>query len=82
MSTARDEICFANRFGRLSALDGATGGELWRTDALDDPGDIAAEAPPGVLLVDDAIVAVAGDTALSVNPHEPKARPSASATGD
>ncbi|WP_327745347.1 serine/threonine-protein kinase [Streptomyces europaeiscabiei] len=82
VSTARDEIYFANRFGRLLALDRATGGELWRTDALDDPGDIAAEARPGVLLVDDAIVAVAGDTALSVNPDEPKARPSASAAGD
>ncbi|MFM9453353.1 outer membrane protein assembly factor BamB family protein [Streptomyces europaeiscabiei] len=38
VSTARDEICFADRFGRLLALDGATGGESWRTDALDDPG--------------------------------------------
>ncbi|MFE7842392.1 PQQ-binding-like beta-propeller repeat protein [Streptomyces sp. NPDC057474] len=82
VSAARDEIYFANRFGRLLALDGDTGGELWRTDALDDPGDIAAEAPPRVLLVDDAVVAVAGDTAFSVNPDEPKARPSASAAGD
>ncbi|WP_326574650.1 serine/threonine-protein kinase [Streptomyces sp. NBC_00481] len=82
VSKARGEIYFANRFGRLLALDGGTGAELWRTDALDDPGDIAAEAPPRVLLVDDAIVAVAGDTALSVSPDEPESRPSASAAGD
>ncbi|WP_371574965.1 PQQ-binding-like beta-propeller repeat protein [Streptomyces sp. NBC_01314] len=82
VSAARDEIYFANRFGRLLALEQTTGGELWRTDALDDPGDIAAEALPRVLLVDDAIVAVAGDTAFSVSPDEPKARPSTSAAGD
>jgi outer membrane protein assembly factor BamB len=82
VSKARDEIYFANRFGRLLALEDRTGAELWRTDALDDPGDIAAEAPPRVLLMDDAIVAVAGDTALSVSPDQPKARPSGSAAGD
>lgn len=82
VSKARGEIYFANRFGRLLALDSGAGAELWRTDALDDPGDIAAEAPPRVLLVDDAVVAVAGDTALSVSPDEPEARPSVSAAGD
>ncbi|UUU29515.1 serine/threonine-protein kinase [Streptomyces sp. CA-210063] len=82
VSKARDEVYFANRFGRLLALDGGTGAELWRTDALDDPGDIAAEAPPSVLLVEDAIVAMAGDTALSVRPDQPTARPSTSAAGD
>ncbi|MER6162280.1 PQQ-binding-like beta-propeller repeat protein [Streptomyces sp. NPDC001868] len=81
VSKARGEIYFANRFGRLLALDSGAGAELWRTDALDDPGDIAAEAPPRVLLVDDAVVAVAGDTALSVSPDDP-VRPSVSAAGD
>ncbi|UUU26183.1 protein kinase domain-containing protein [Streptomyces sp. DSM 40750] len=82
VSKARDEVYFANRFGRLLALDGGTGAELWRTEALDDPGDIAAEARPSVVLVEDAIVATAGDTALSVSPDEPMVRPSASAAGD
>jgi serine/threonine protein kinase len=76
VSAARDEVYFANRFGRLLGLDAATGAELWRTDPLDDPGDIAAEAPPSVLLVEDAIVAMAGDTAFSVRPDEPEARSS------
>ncbi|MEV6384578.1 serine/threonine-protein kinase [Streptomyces sp. NPDC051773] len=71
VSAARDEIYFANRFGRLLALDSRTGAEVWRTDALDDPGDIATETPPRVLLVDDAIVATAGNMAFSVNPDEP-----------
>jgi outer membrane protein assembly factor BamB len=73
VSTKRDEVYFANRFGRLLALDSATGGELWRTEAIDDPGDIAAQAPPTVLLVEEAIVAMAGDTAFSVRPDEPTA---------
>ncbi|GHH87740.1 hypothetical protein GCM10017771_30100 [Streptomyces capitiformicae] len=76
VSAARDEVYFANRFGRLLGLDAATGAELWRTGPLDDPGDIAAEAPPSVLLVGDAIVAMAGDTAFSVRPDEPEARSS------
>ncbi|WP_200301171.1 protein kinase domain-containing protein [Streptomyces adelaidensis] len=82
VSQARDEVYFVNRFGRMPALDGETGAELWRADALDDPGDIAAEAPPTVVLVEDAIVATAGDTAFSVRPDRPTARPSTSTTGD
>ncbi|QYX76241.1 protein kinase domain-containing protein [Streptomyces akebiae] len=82
-SAARDEIYFANRFGRLLALDSRTGAEVWRTDALDDPGDNATDTPPGVLLVDDAIVATAGSMAFSVNPDEPmKAGTSVSTVGD
>ncbi|MDT0566971.1 serine/threonine-protein kinase [Streptomyces sp. DSM 3412] len=83
VSADRDEIYFANRFGRLLALDSRTGAEVWRTDALDDPGDIATDTPPGVLLVDDAIVATAGNMAFSVNPDEPtKAGASVSTVGD
>ncbi|MFD7277146.1 PQQ-binding-like beta-propeller repeat protein [Streptomyces sp. NPDC059862] len=67
-------LYFANRFGRLLALDGATGAELWRTAALDDPGDAAQDTPPGVLLVKDAIVAVAGNTVFSVHPDRPAAQ--------
>ncbi|WNZ07426.1 serine/threonine-protein kinase [Streptomyces sp. 11x1] len=83
VSAARDEIYFANRFGRLLALERGTGAELWRTDALDDPGDIATQTPPRVLLVDDAIVATAGNMAFSVNPDEPtEAGPTVPTTGD
>lgn len=78
VSAVRDEVYFVNRFGRLVALDRDTGGVLWRTEALDDPAPIAAEVPPHLLLVGDAIVAVAGDTAFSVRPDRPKARPTAS----
>ncbi|WP_216589908.1 outer membrane protein assembly factor BamB family protein, partial [Streptomyces brasiliscabiei] len=78
VSAARGEIYFANRFGRLLALDSDTGSELWRTDALDDPGDTATETPPRVLLVDDAIVATAGTMVFSVNPDEPMSGPTAS----
>ncbi|MDX3642589.1 PQQ-binding-like beta-propeller repeat protein, partial [Streptomyces sp. MB09-02B] len=83
VSAARDELYFANRFGRLLALESGTGAELWRTDALDDPGDIATETPPRVLLVDEAIVATAGNMAFSVNPDEPmKSGSSVSTAGD
>ncbi|BBC31558.1 hypothetical protein SGFS_028520 [Streptomyces graminofaciens] len=82
VSAERDEVYFANRFGRLLGLDRATGSELWRTEAIDDPGDIAAEAPPTVLLVEDAIVATAGDTAFSVSPDQPTERTASAAPGD
>ncbi|MEW1773319.1 PQQ-binding-like beta-propeller repeat protein [Streptomyces sp. NPDC086777] len=62
---------FANRFGRLPALDSRTGAEVRRTPALDDPGDEAQSRPPRVLLVKDAIVATAGDTAFSRGPDGP-----------
>ncbi|WP_215454244.1 serine/threonine-protein kinase [Streptomyces sp. ATCC 21386] len=84
VSAARDEIYFANRFGRLLALERGKGAELWRTDALDDPGDIATQTPPRVLLVDDAIVATAGNMAFSVNPDRPTeaTQPTVSTVGD
>ncbi|MFF7648971.1 PQQ-binding-like beta-propeller repeat protein [Streptomyces sp. NPDC007983] len=70
-------LYFSNRFGRLLALDSDTGAEVWRTAALDAPGDTAQERPPSVLLVKDAIVAMAGDTVFSVRPDRPTATPSA-----
>ncbi|MGW1620094.1 hypothetical protein [Streptomyces sp. NPDC002172] len=71
VSAAYKRVCFANRFGRLPALDSRTGAEVWRTSALDDPGDRAQSYPPRVLLVEDAIVATAGDTAFSRSPGRP-----------
>ncbi|MGW7243411.1 serine/threonine-protein kinase [Streptomyces sp. NPDC054804] len=64
-------VYFSNRFGRLLALDSRTGAEIWRTSALDDPGDKAQGYPPRVLFVKDAIVAMAGDTAFSRSPDGP-----------
>ncbi|MFE9608019.1 PQQ-binding-like beta-propeller repeat protein [Streptomyces sp. NPDC006012] len=72
VSTAYKRVYFANRFGRLLALDSRTGAEVWRTSALDDPGDKTESYPPRVLLVKDAIVAMAGDTAFSRSPDGTK----------
>lgn len=71
MSATYKRVYFSNRFGRLLALDSRTGAEAWRTSALDDPGDKAQDTPPRVLLVKDAIVATAGDTAFSRSPDGP-----------
>ncbi|MGI5456468.1 protein kinase domain-containing protein [Streptomyces sp. CA-249302] len=71
VSATYKRVYFSNRFGRLLALDSRTGAEVWRTSALDDPGDKAQDTPPRVLLVKDAIVALAGDTAFSRNPDAP-----------
>ncbi|MEU8693917.1 serine/threonine-protein kinase [Streptomyces sp. NPDC048665] len=71
VSATYGRVYFSNRFGRLLALDSRTGAEVWRTSALDDPGDKAQDYPPRVLLVEDAIVATAGDTAFSRSPHGP-----------
>ncbi|MEU1401779.1 PQQ-binding-like beta-propeller repeat protein [Streptomyces sp. NPDC005728] len=71
VSATYKRIYFSNRFGRLLALDSRTGAEVWRTSALDDPGDKAQGYPPRVLLVKDAIVAMAGDTAFSRSPDDP-----------
>ena len=71
LSTTYQRVYFANRFGRLLALDSRTGAEVWRTSALDDPGDKVQSYPPRVLLVKDAIVATAGDTAFSRSPAGP-----------
>ncbi|QNT90671.1 Ser/Thr protein kinase [Streptomyces griseofuscus] len=75
VSATYKRVYFANRFGRLLALDSRTGAEVWRTSALDDPGDKTQAYPPRVLLVKDAIVATAGYTAFSRSPSGP-ARPS------
>ncbi|WP_449657698.1 serine/threonine-protein kinase [Streptomyces acidicola] len=71
VSATYNRVYFSNRFGRLLALDSRTGAEVWRTSALDDPGDKAENYPPQVLLVKDAIVATAGDTAFSWSPDGP-----------
>ncbi|WP_217560253.1 hypothetical protein [Streptomyces sp. GbtcB6] len=75
VSAAYKRVYFANRFGRLPALDSRTGAEIWRTSVLDDPGDKAQSYPPRVLLVRDAFVATAGDTAFSRSPAGPPDRP-------
>ncbi|MFF8029371.1 PQQ-binding-like beta-propeller repeat protein [Streptomyces sp. NPDC007896] len=71
VSATYKRVYFSNRFGRLLALDSRTGAEVWRTSALDDPGDKVQSYPPRVLLVKDAIVAMAGDTAFSRSPDGP-----------
>ncbi|ANP48419.1 serine/threonine protein kinase [Streptomyces griseochromogenes] len=71
VSATYKRVYFSNRFGRLLALDSRTGAEVWRTSALDDPGDKTQAYPPRVLLVKDAIVAMAGDTAFSRSPNGP-----------
>ncbi|MEU8971502.1 serine/threonine-protein kinase [Streptomyces monashensis] len=71
VSATYRRVYFSNRFGRLLALDSRTGAEVWRTSALADPGDKAQDYPPRVLLVQDAIVATAGDTAFSRSPQGP-----------
>ncbi|MFF0161220.1 PQQ-binding-like beta-propeller repeat protein [Streptomyces sp. NPDC005263] len=73
LSTRYGALYFANRYGRLLALDRDTGAARWSTDKLDDPGNSAANTIPSLLLVKDAIVAVAGDTAFSVRPDRPRA---------
>ncbi|MFD8213200.1 PQQ-binding-like beta-propeller repeat protein [Streptomyces sp. NPDC059697] len=70
-SATYKRVYFSNRFGRLLALDSRTGAEVWRTSALDDPGDKVQSYPPRVLLVKDAIVAMAGYTAFSRSPDGP-----------
>ncbi|MEU5532135.1 PQQ-binding-like beta-propeller repeat protein [Streptomyces sp. NPDC020362] len=71
VSATYGRVYFSNRFGRLLALDSRTGAQVWRTSALDAPGDKAQDYPPRVLLVKDAIVAMAGDTAFSRSPDGP-----------
>ena len=80
LSATYDALYFANRYGRLLALDRDTGTARWSTDKLDDPGTSAQNTIPSLLLVKDAIVAVAGDTAFSVRPDRPRASPSAYAS--
>ncbi|MBP8538891.1 PQQ-binding-like beta-propeller repeat protein, partial [Streptomyces sp. MK37H] len=76
LSRRYGQLYFANRFGRLLALNVDDGKEAWRTAALNDPGTSAQDAEPRVVLVKDAIVATAGDTAFSVRPDRPSVHPS------
>ena len=75
LSTTYDRLYFANRYGRLLALDGRTGAVRWTTEKLDDAGTSTEDRIPSLVLVKDAIVAVAGDTAFSVRPDRPVAEP-------
>ncbi|MEU1271408.1 PQQ-binding-like beta-propeller repeat protein [Streptomyces sp. NPDC005799] len=76
VSTKFATLYLVNEYGRVLALNSATGAVRWRTSALADPGESAGETTPYVLLVKDALVAVAGDTAFSVRPDRPTRLPS------
>lgn len=76
VSTKFTTLYLVNEYGRVLALNSATGAVRWRTSALADPGESAGETTPYVLLVQDALVAVAGDTAFSVRPDRPTRLPS------
>ncbi|WP_427919161.1 protein kinase domain-containing protein [Streptomyces sp. cg40] len=71
LSTKSNTLYFANRFGRLLALNARTGTVRWRTSALQNPGDSTDDTEPYALLVKDTLVAVAGDTAFSVRTDRP-----------
>ncbi|MEV0905405.1 protein kinase domain-containing protein [Streptomyces hokutonensis] len=71
LSTKSDTLYFANRFGRLLAVNARTGTVRWRTSALQNPGDSTDDTVPYTLLVKDTLVAVAGDTAFSVRTDRP-----------
>ncbi|QQM41567.1 protein kinase domain-containing protein [Streptomyces liliifuscus] len=68
LSKKYNTLYFANRYGRLLALDRTTGTEQWTTDKLKDPGSSAEQTIPSLLLTKDAIVAVAGNKAFSTSP--------------
>ncbi|MFJ4782471.1 serine/threonine-protein kinase [Streptomyces sp. NPDC088794] len=78
-STTYDDLYFANRYGRLLALDRKTGAVAWTTDKVDDLGTSAEDRIPSLVLVKDAIVAVAGDKAFSVSPDRPSGTPTPTA---
>ncbi|MFG2372513.1 PQQ-binding-like beta-propeller repeat protein [Streptomyces sp. NPDC048504] len=69
LSARFNTLYFSNQFGRLLALDRSTGAVRWRTSALANAGDSTDDTTPYVVLVKDAIVAVAGDTAFSARPR-------------
>ena len=79
-SSTYDALYFVNRYGRLLALDRAAGTVRWTTPKLDDPGTSTEKTIPSTLLVKDAIVAVAGDTAFSVSPDRDTEEPPATAS--
>ncbi|MEU9450834.1 PQQ-binding-like beta-propeller repeat protein [Streptomyces sp. NPDC048277] len=68
-SATYDCLYLVNRYGRLLSLDRESGATRWTSDGLNDPGSSAEQRLPSVLLVNDAIVAVAGDYAFSVRPR-------------
>ncbi|MDX3387961.1 PQQ-binding-like beta-propeller repeat protein [Streptomyces niveiscabiei] len=68
-------LFLVNRYGRLLSLEVVTGNVLWTTDKLRDPAGAPENVVPGLTLVGDAIVAVAGDTAFSVSPDTPDLGP-------
>ncbi|MCQ4208737.1 protein kinase domain-containing protein [Streptomyces longispororuber] len=72
-SPNNDMLYFANRYGRLLALDRSTGTTRWTTTQLKDPGLSAEKRVPSIVLVKEAIVAVAGETAFSASPDQPLA---------
>lgn len=74
LSATYGRIYFANRIGRVVALDLSTGTELWRTSAVDILGDASQDWAPSVALVRDEIVAMAGNTLSSVGPNGPSAQ--------
>ena len=71
LSAKSDTLYFANRFGRLLAVNARTGTVRRRTSALQNPGDSTDDTVPYTLLVKDTLVAVAGDTAFSVRTDRP-----------
>ncbi|MDH6213020.1 protein kinase domain-containing protein [Streptomyces pseudovenezuelae] len=79
LSSTYDDLYFANRYGRLLALDRKTGAEAWTTDKVDDLGTSAEDRIPSLVLVKDAIVAVAGDKAFSVSSDRLSGSPTPSA---
>lgn len=76
-SAGPDALYLAGRHGRLVALDRETGDVRWTTDKLSGLGTAAGNTVPSVLTVKDALVAVVGDTAFSVDPDHPTRAPSA-----
>ncbi|HEY8985295.1 MAG TPA: serine/threonine-protein kinase [Streptomyces sp.] len=71
-SRTYDALFLVNRYGRLVSLDLLTGTVGWTTDKLQDPAGAPENVVPSLVLVQDAIVAVAGDTAFSVSPDSPE----------
>ncbi|MHC5902419.1 outer membrane protein assembly factor BamB family protein, partial [Streptomyces sp. S6] len=70
-SRTYDALLLVNRYGRLVSLDLSSGTVGWTTDKLQDPAGAPENIVPSLVLVGDAIVAVAGDTAFSVSPDSP-----------
>ncbi|QNP70928.1 protein kinase [Streptomyces roseirectus] len=65
-------LLLANRYGRLLSLDAIDGSAMWTTDKVQDPAGEPENVVPSLVLVGDAIVAVTGDTAFSLNPLTPE----------